>query len=350
MRHFGEKIGKRILWIDFAKSIGIWLVIIGHMEIPAHMEKFIFAFHMPLFFFISGYLEKNSGNIKETILNGIKTLLIPYMLLYGLFYLYWLVIVFLRHPEIYRNQSLVETLGKPIMGMLLGIGRNTRYSRMINVPLWFLMGLFFTKTIHKIIVRVVKNRTDYYILGIGIVIWVMFILRFIGKPILFSVDCAVLAFPFFGIGNIIRKTGIIKLLECHNIKKIIINIIIAAMGFVVIMIAVKYNGKADVNHFIYGRDSLLFYMLGIIGIISIISISMIYKQELKIITIISNGTIIILAGHNLINQYLYKITNIINIETNIGIIIVQSLINIGITIIPIVMIQKNIPILVGGRK
>ena len=47
---------KRINWIDQAKGIGILLVVIGHMNIPQDLSKIIFSFHMPLFFFISGYL------------------------------------------------------------------------------------------------------------------------------------------------------------------------------------------------------------------------------------------------------------------------------------------------------
>jgi fucose 4-O-acetylase-like acetyltransferase len=350
MRQFGETVGKRILWIDFAKMIGIWLVILGHMGIPAYMEKFIFAFHMPLFFFISGYLENDGRNIKETIANGIRTLIIPYILLYGLFYIYWFVIAFLRHPEMYENQPLLETLGKPIMGMFFGIGRFTRYSIMLNVPLWFLAGLFFAKIIHRIIERITKNRVNYYIVGIGFIIGIMFFIKFLHKSVLFSIDCAVLAFPFFGIGNIIHKTDMIKILEAKDGKRKIINCIAAAIGYVIIIIAVKYNGKADINNFIYGRDSLLFYMLGIVGIISTIILSLFYKNEVKIVTVISNGTIVILAGHNLLNGYLYKAINIINIELNTVVIIVLSIINIGITIIPIKIIQKHIPILIGGRK
>jgi fucose 4-O-acetylase-like acetyltransferase len=161
MCHFGEIAGKRTLWIDFAKTIGIWLVILGHIEIPAFMEKFIFAFYMPLFFFISGYLEKDVRTMEETIINGIKTLIIPYVLLYGLFYMYWLAIVFLWHPEIYGNKPVMETLGKPIIGMLFGIGRGMRYSAMLNVPLWFLTGLFFVKIIHRIRAATAKNRMGY---------------------------------------------------------------------------------------------------------------------------------------------------------------------------------------------
>lgn len=53
---------KRIHWIDWAKFIGIWLVIIGHAPIIGGI--FIYMFHMPMFFMISGFLynKTNLGN------------------------------------------------------------------------------------------------------------------------------------------------------------------------------------------------------------------------------------------------------------------------------------------------
>jgi len=75
--------GNRFIWIDWAKTIGIFLVILGHVPIPADIKWWIYGMHMPLFFLISGYL-KSSASGKEgreraikKILNG---LLIPYLI------------------------------------------------------------------------------------------------------------------------------------------------------------------------------------------------------------------------------------------------------------------------------
>lgn len=44
----------RIKWIDNARAIGILLVVLGHSLIPASIQTYIYSFHMPLFFFLSG--------------------------------------------------------------------------------------------------------------------------------------------------------------------------------------------------------------------------------------------------------------------------------------------------------
>ena len=50
----------RIEYLDIAKGIGMILVYIGHCRIPGDNPLFqwIYSFHMPLFFFISGLLFK----------------------------------------------------------------------------------------------------------------------------------------------------------------------------------------------------------------------------------------------------------------------------------------------------
>lgn len=52
---------QRIEWIDTIKGVGIILVLIGHCNIP-NINQYIYLFHMPLFYIISGYcwnVDKN---------------------------------------------------------------------------------------------------------------------------------------------------------------------------------------------------------------------------------------------------------------------------------------------------
>lgn len=69
---------KDIVWLDYARTMGIFLVIFGHClqsfpewQINEKLQgiyDYIYLFHMPLFFIISGFLFKretiNIANIK----------------------------------------------------------------------------------------------------------------------------------------------------------------------------------------------------------------------------------------------------------------------------------------------
>lgn len=72
---------KRIEWIDIAKGIAILAVVVGHTLGPYNGQFFgslIFAFHMPIFFMLSGYLYHPRPPIQECR-RGAVNLLLPYL-------------------------------------------------------------------------------------------------------------------------------------------------------------------------------------------------------------------------------------------------------------------------------
>lgn len=74
--------------VDVCKGIGIMLMVLGHSGIPKYGHDFIYMFHMPLFFFLSGYCfnEKYIDDIGAFIIRKLKTLWKPYVQ-YGLLFL-----------------------------------------------------------------------------------------------------------------------------------------------------------------------------------------------------------------------------------------------------------------------
>lgn len=87
---FGKDSGSGKLQTDttvsISKGICIILMVIGHSECPTFLHDFIYLFHMPFFFFISGWFCKQSTTLwgKEglsvKILKRIKRLYIPFVL------------------------------------------------------------------------------------------------------------------------------------------------------------------------------------------------------------------------------------------------------------------------------
>lgn len=74
--------------IDIMKGIGISCMVMGHAGAP--FTDFIYLFHMPLFFMISGYLFKSSyadsyQQVWYFIKRKIKSLYIPYIVCESIF-------------------------------------------------------------------------------------------------------------------------------------------------------------------------------------------------------------------------------------------------------------------------
>lgn len=75
----------RVGYIDIAKAIGIVLVIIGHtVSSDTECKRILYAFHMPLFFILSGMVAKPSAQQKRYV-QKCKSLMIPYVI-WGLVY------------------------------------------------------------------------------------------------------------------------------------------------------------------------------------------------------------------------------------------------------------------------
>jgi len=71
---------QRIDYIDIAKGIAILLVMAGHSSLHTSITDFIFAFHMPFFFMISGVTTNYDMEWKPFIAGKVKHLLLPFLI------------------------------------------------------------------------------------------------------------------------------------------------------------------------------------------------------------------------------------------------------------------------------
>ena len=71
-------INGRLQWLDIAKGLAIILMVVGHTSLPDLLSRFIWSFHMPLFFIASGYTT-NWGYLSDFITNKLKRLLLPFL-------------------------------------------------------------------------------------------------------------------------------------------------------------------------------------------------------------------------------------------------------------------------------
>jgi len=106
----------RDAWVDYAKAIGILLVVYGHVARGVHnagipmdaalyelVDSIIYSFHMPLFFFLSGLfflhsLERRGPGALTA--NKIDTIVYPYVL--------WSLIQGLTEVALYAQDKGVD--------------------------------------------------------------------------------------------------------------------------------------------------------------------------------------------------------------------------------------------------
>ncbi len=130
-------------WVDQLRFIGIIAVILGHIASP--FSSFIYSWHMPLFFMISGFFldQRRQKPISEIISNDFKRLMIPYFIFsfFGLL-VEWVKRVILNRDELdfwHEIGSILFRMDYPSLQNHYGF------------VLWFLPALFFSRMLYSII-------------------------------------------------------------------------------------------------------------------------------------------------------------------------------------------------------
>ena len=150
-------------FLDAMKGMGILLVVLGHVSLIEPLNTVIYAFHMPLFFFISGFLFFSSRK-EHFAVRRVKSLLTPYFVFSLLTFCYW---AFLERRL--RGQTGIPVFA-PLLNIFIGQGGNEGYA--FNVVMWFIPCMLMTQLMFYLGERFIKNR--YFLAAAIILLWVIF--------------------------------------------------------------------------------------------------------------------------------------------------------------------------------
>lgn len=143
---------------DMVKGIGIILMVLGHSGIPDCLYRFIYLFHMGLFYFVAGYFLKfQNGNedlklYKELSLftkKKLKALWLPYVK-YGLFFLIFHNLFYQLH--FVKDHYSLTTYFRELVAILL-----FKDVEPFTIPLWFLRSMFTSLLLSYLIVHIKSN-------------------------------------------------------------------------------------------------------------------------------------------------------------------------------------------------
>ncbi len=134
----------RLNYLDIAKGIGIILVILGHIEyIGNALKLFIVAFHMPLFFVMSGMLlwlrREAERPVKELVMKKLRRIMLPYVYFSVLDILIYIVYYLLTGRDGGWNAVLLDVLQT-----------FTLYGFSV---MWFLPALFMAEMLFLLILK-----------------------------------------------------------------------------------------------------------------------------------------------------------------------------------------------------
>ncbi len=278
---------RRLCWVDNARAIGIILVVYGHTQCGSFAKELIYSFHMPLFFFLSGYLLKDSDlrvNFFSFLINNLRRLMIPYFAFWSLSYLLWLPTRTMRSEAFHSSVSFMQ----PVLGLFYGIEENL----FVNYALWFFPCLFVTRLVFWWLHG--RLNSKFWILWITLApILGIFIHMSLPWRLPWSLDSALVALIFFGHGYNIGRAGI---LDKERPWPALAGIAIICSSWLVFVADI--NGQVAMDQMIFGKSALLFFITAAIGIAMMVSMAKLIPHT-SVGRWLSENTIIIFSYHKL---------------------------------------------------
>lgn len=158
---------ERDISLDRLKGIGIIFVVLGHCISNESIWTYIYSFHMPLFFLITGYCNSGRLNLpfKKFVIKKFKSIVVPYTFLF----LLSVFAGFLTHLCIVKDFSWGE--GRiNFLDLIKAWGLSGGYLNVYplnNFPLWYLPHLFIASICLYWIVKI-KNEK---LLTVILIVW-----------------------------------------------------------------------------------------------------------------------------------------------------------------------------------
>lgn len=325
---------ERINWIDWAKALGITLVVMGHSNysFPPHLVGMIFMIHMPLFFFISGYLFNAEGSYMDLAINNWKRLVVPYICFNVISALFVLADFGIK-AFLGREVDWNAVFWTPLWHTLLGQSGGGLFCGVT----WFLLALVWCKFLMHAICK------GPWGVRIGVVVlWAILlsVRLYSGSSFYYSIDCGLVGFIWFGLGFLARQV------RAGVSIPILVWLLLIPIGAFICYYGLMHNGQCNyIAADVKGVMGVIYTGAGLLSFFGVCKL--LDGVHSKLIVRISKASLLIMCLHMLIMLPMQKILHYqyhswLTLLGDISIVLIIT------AFYPI--IEKYAPILTGGRK
>ncbi len=307
----------RIKEIDIAKGIGILLVVLGHLlsDVGGVLHDWIYSFHMPLFFILSGVVLPERIDVKKLTYK----LLVPYLLWPGLATFYELT----KQPDVWKS--------------VIGINIINTVSTYGIAPFWFLAALYVSD------ILIIYGKRVRYCIPIAAIIFTFVVsgacTGVLGNAVL-AVVRNMYAASFVLLGKLLKSYIVLYSKKDEGLKILLITVI----SLIISVASSVLNSGVNMHKLILGNP-ILFLISAISGSIVVINVSIMIKDSKELECIGKNSMGIMCLHYKTIP--LWGLVMLIPFEGSARIIIQMGLL-IVVSLYISILLKKFIPLLLGG--
>lgn len=332
----------RLPWLDAAKGIGIIFVVMGHIVTDPLLGRFIYSFHMPLFFFLSG-IAFNFSRQEQFIRRHARSLLLPYFTFCILSFLYWFLLERHFRPSNFNAES--EFLN-------IFIAQGGKY--IFNSVMWFLPCLFVIETWFHVLRK--NIRSEATILLVAVVFAVAGFMLSGTEPfprsfrlsvrLPWMLDTAMISIGFYALG---AALGGISVFTISGRMTTLFFIMTSAFALC-FGVAVFFSSQTNLAEFILPNPAI-FFVGSCSGIAAIIAAAKCIPASW--LQALGSMSLVIMCIHEPLKRVLLKIAEIVSgigiteLRAGITTSIVMTAITLLVCIPPALIIRRFFPWFIG---
>ncbi len=338
---------RRIGWADNLKFIGITLIILGHFHIPLEFQQYIYSFHVPLFFFISGFIFSSGkyDGYSKYLIKRVRSLLVPYLSFAIIAWAHW-----------FYNKTKIDPMDYILRNYdyyFLESIRKILYSNELspfNEPLWFLTCLFIVVNLYYPIGKFLKRWQ--VILPILVTLSILGYLYSINfeRRLPWHMEVVLMGTAFYGLGNITRPF-LTELSRRLKGKMGVAAVPLLGCLLAITLIGSSLNGRVGLFSNIYG-NYYYFLTAAIAGTLFYVILSMMIPSN-RAFSFFGRNTLIIYCTHLfLIHNSIFDLHHRLYPSTSYGHLplghgIAYTILILLIMVPMIYVINRFLPFLVG---
>jgi acyltransferase len=254
-----EAPARRHVFIDNAKAIAILLVVVGHTDgISPAAKVLIYSFHMPAFFFMSGFLLKDrrlGRGFARHAAHQAQRLVLPY-LAFGVISLLYAV----ANSAVKHGDAAVSEMA---LGLLYGSSTGLK----INVVLWFFPCLYVTSLLYFLLAGSMRLKGATLVLLAACLAYLL-----CQQPRLprlpWGAELSGVALAFYAAGKYLSTFPFESAVRARRVAAVAV----AALLSTLLFYGARLNGRVDLAFEVF-RNPLLFLLNSFTGIAVLLTVS-----------------------------------------------------------------------------
>ena len=333
----------RIVWIDNCKAIAISLVVLGHLETIYLVNEVIFAFVLPVFFFLSGYTFSSSATMPfgKMLRKKARTLLVPYLGFSLILFAFWF---FVRRNFGLSGHAADTSVVDSLLQILCGVN-----SEIFVTPLWFLTCLFVVEIFFWLMLRLrLKTVIATLVLGLfvfGLYYWTFMDIKQLPHAF-WNVDQACFYLYFFSIGYVSYRRKLVERICGSKGRSCIV--IAVAIGIFSLSFFVRENATTT------WLFLLMQAMMCNAGLLACITFGRLIREN-KAMNFVGENSLAFFALHMMVQAVLIGVTvkvfqiDVERLHGSLVICILLTLITL-LALVPVVLLINRYAAWLAGRR